>query len=212
MARQLIIDRSEQDWRLIRIVAILLFSFTSVLIILILTGVFDQKPFGPLLRGDQPGEFSLAGKGGDTFEQPAPWPAGEAPDQFSVHLTAAHTDGELDSGFGLVLAGLTSRLTVAVSPLGYVAVWEEENGGEPFYLMAWQPWPHVRTGTAENEIWVDVDNSTGYAMITAWIDRELLWQGKIRQTKEGAGLWIGSFGGRTSVDFWALDWFAKPDD
>ena len=48
------------------------------------------------------------------------------------------------------------------------------DGGEPHYLLPWQPWPHVRAGAAPNEIGLDVDNSGRH--VTARINRELLWQ------------------------------------
>jgi hypothetical protein len=176
------------------------------LILLIALGAFDPQPLGPLLRADQPGIYATAG---ETFvPQSPPWSSGKPPGRFSVRLTAANAAGELDSGYGLALGDDNRRLIVAVSPLGYIAIWEEASGGEPIYLQPWQTWPHVRTGQEANELWLDVETAGDDSRIAVWLNRELLWRGELDRLSPEVGLWLGSFDGATTVDFQKLEWFA----
>lgn len=199
-----------------RAASIGLVAVAAGLIILIAAGLFDPKPFGPLVRIDQPVPLSLSGRGERTFPQSAPWTTGAQPDRFSIRLTATHAAGEMDSGYGLALGDGARRLVVAVSPLGYVAVWEGGDGeigrlGDwEISHVPWQTWPHARQGGDANEIWLDVARVDGRAAITAWINRELLWQGEVDQSASEVGLWLGSFGGSTTVDYRTLEWFAGP--
>jgi hypothetical protein len=165
-----------------------------------------------MLRTDRPGALSSAAGDESAFPQSPPWPPGDAPDRFSIRLTAAHVDGETDIGYGLALGDGSRRLTVAVSPLGYVAIWEDGDAGGPVYHRPWQPWPHARRGAAPNEVWLDVADVNGRARIKAWVNRELLWQGEIDGPANEASPWLGSFGEPTTVDFQALEWFAETDN
>lgn len=184
-----------------------LVALVVLFIALSAAGTFDPQPLDSLRQSDQPGGHELPGAGEAFIPQPAPWPANGPPQRFSLRLTAAHAGGETDSGYGLALAGEAARLVVAVSPLGYVTV-REETGGERRDHLPWQPWPHVRLAEDRNEIWLDVANDDAGAHITAWINREQLWQGAVGWSPSEIELWLGSFGGPASVDFSALEWFA----
>jgi hypothetical protein len=198
--------RARRAWRVLRIVAAALAIVAGALILLIALGFFDPKPFGALIRTDRPGIYSTTNA--ELLPQSSPWPSDGPPGQFSVRLTAANAGGELDSGYGLALGDDARRLVVAVSPLGYVAIWEEAAGGGPIYFQPWQTWPHVRVEDQPNELWLDVATAGGKAEITAWINRELLWRGELALSSPEVGLWLGSFGTSTTVDFQQLEWFA----
>lgn len=62
-----------------------------------------------------------------------------------------------------------SPLTIAIDPIGYVAIWQMRDG-EREWLRHWQTWPHVRA--VDNEIWVVWEDG----LITVWINQEILWK------------------------------------
>ncbi len=193
--------------RLLRLAALGLLALSALVVALIAAGVFDLRPYGPLLRSDAPGVRTLPATGAATFPQSAPWAA--PPGRYSVRLRAAYVDGQADIGYGLALGDAAGRLVVAVSPFGYVSVWEER-GGETINHLPWQPWPHVGIAQAENEVWLDVVTSGARSQVTARVNREQLWQGEIERLSPQVGLWLGSFDGPAIVDFRALEWFAAP--
>jgi len=188
--------------RVLRLAAALLAVAAVALGLLIALGAFDPRPLGPLFRSTYPGSLGLAGEG--EFFQWRPSPFAALPARRSLRLTAAHVSGEMDSGYGLTLGD--GALTVAVSPLGEAAVWTAMEA-EKRYLLPWQPWPHVQTGAAGNEIWLDIDATTDPARVTAWINRERLWQGEIAPPSGEVAIWLGSAGGAVTVDFTALTWY-----
>jgi len=188
--------------RVLRLTAAALALVAVALVLLIALGAFDPRPLGPLFRSSYPGSLGL--EGGGEFFQWQPSPFATLPARRSVRLTAHHVSGEMDSGYGLALGG--GALTVAVSPLGEVAVWAT-TAGERRYLLPWQPWPHVRTGAASNEIWLDIDATANPAHVTAWVNRERLWQGEVALASDEVAPWLGSDGGAVAVDFTALTWY-----
>lgn len=187
--------------------AVALIGLVALFVVLIAAGAFDPRPLGPLLLTEQPGRRALAGAGEATFPQPSPWSPDALPARFSLRLSAALVAGEKDSGYGVALVGDGRRLLVAVSPLGYVTV-REEAGGQQTDPLPWQTWPHVGLDEAENEIWLDAARAGDGAQVTAWVNRERLWQGAVGWAPAGVELWLGSFGGPTAVDFDKLEWFA----
>lgn len=183
----------------------------AVAVLLIAAGVFDPQPLGPLLQTDRPGPHALNHPGETLIPATAPWPPDSPPARFSIRLKAAYRQGELDSGFGLALGSGSSRLVVALSPLGYVAVRQDAEDGQPVYPMPWQTWPHGRPGAAENELWLDVDQSdVGRTDVTAWLNRELLWRGELDKAPNDLSLWLSTYGAAVTVDFRSLEWFAAP--
>ncbi len=172
---------------------------TAVLITLILSGVFDPKPIGLPAWDVEPGEVQVAA-GGELVEwlQNAP----TLPPAYTLRLTAALVSGENDSAYGLAIGGADERLTIAVSPLGYVMI---EQGGEP--ILPWQTWPHVRTGEQTNEIWLDVRPSGAINQLTVRLNRELLWSGELEWSGKEIGLTAESFGETAVINFQRLELF-----
>ncbi len=193
----------------LRGLALALLAAGALAVALIAAGAFDPRPHGALVQTDQPGVFDIAAESETHHPQAAPWPPERPPGRITVRLGAAHATGEQDSGYGLALVGDAATLTVAVSPLGYLAVREESAAG-PQYHMPWQTWPHVRPEMQENEIWLDVEQQDGRATVMAWVNRERLWQGELEWAVSSAALWQGSFGGPATADFRRLEWFAAP--
>ena len=195
----------------IRWVAVVLLVVAVAFVALIARGAYDPRPCGDLMHRDQPGPLALARRG-ETFQRQKA-PLGGEPRCYTLRLSAAHAGGETDSGYGLALGDKRAALVVAVSPLGQAAMWQTVAGDdEPRYLLPWQPWPHVHTGTAPNEIWLDIRPGTESTGVTVRINRELLWQGVIDPPHYGEALWLGSFGGPVTVDFQTLDWFAPAEE
>lgn len=192
----------------LRVAAIIILLAAVATIGLIAAGAFDPKPYGLLAAVEQPGPQTAHGAGETVTPLDVPWP--DPPDRFSIRLTAAHTDGEADSGYGLTLGDGGDQLGVALSPLGYVSVWEEGTGAEPVARLPWQPWPHARPGTDANEIWLDVDQSGDGTAVTVWINRELLWRGEVDFTPRQASLYHITYGEPATVDFRRVEWFAEP--
>lgn len=195
----------------VRWLAVLLLLVAAGFVALVVRGTFDPRPCGSaaLVDSAQLGSLALAGRG-ETFEQ-QPFPFAGTPSCYAVRLTAAHITGEMDSGYGLAIGDRSAALVVAVSPLGESAVWQTiADEGEPRYLLPWQPWPHVRPGDVPNEIWLDVRRDGERTLVTARLNRELLWKGKVEALYPDAALWLGSFGGPVTVDFQTLDWYRPP--
>ena len=119
---------------------------------------------------------------------------------FSIRLTAHYEKGELDSGYGLLLSQENGNIALMVSPLGYVAIWQEPISAglksEHFYLP-WQTWPHVRTGDAVNEIMVVLEEDT----MSVRVNREWLWEGQQIGNISRIGVIGESYGGESSISF-----------
>ncbi|MFO7662230.1 MAG: hypothetical protein R6X18_06500 [Chloroflexota bacterium] len=202
-------DRQNHSERLVQIAAIIILAIASVTIILIMGGVFDPKPAGPLRESTKLGQFSL-GQAGEVvlIQLESPF-ANHHPGSYSVRLTSEYVSGETDSGYGLVLGNEDERIFVAVSPLGEAAVWRFSSTEEIDYQVAWQPWPHVRQGSIPNEIWLDVDGSEPNLQVTARINRELIWRGSVEAITPAAALWLAAFDGPFTVKMTELEWFSE---
>lgn len=181
-----------------------LLGLAGVFVALIVLGVFDPRPPGAEQATAAPGVHSLAGAG----EAMIPLDSPVTVEPYTVRLAAAYLDGETDSGYGLVVGDGAGALVVAVSPLGYAAVWQTSNGDQPLYHLPWQTWPHIHTGTSANEITIDIVPELTEAAVSVRINRELLWQSQIAAPAPGNALWLGSYGGPVTVDFRQVVWFA----
>lgn len=186
--------------RVLRLAAVALLVTAAGAVILIWSGAFDPLPASPVLQTERPGRLSLPGHGEAFFPQPAS-PAATN----SIRLTAAHAGGELDSGYGLRLGDDAQGLTVAVSPLGYVTVWETRDG-DKFDILPWQTWPHVRLGDEANEIWLVIEGDGEVQQVMVWVNRELLWQGTVQALPVGLAVWLASFDSPVTVDFQTVEW------
>lgn len=178
---------------------------TAVIILVILSGVNDPKPNGALV-GERPLFPQIIAPQAPRLT----WLEESVPtSSYTVRLTAAQEAGEtgrgMDVGYGLVLGSDNAHLAVAVSPLGYLSMWQETGQGTQI-IFPWQPWPHVRRDMEANEIWVDVDGSD---QITIRINREFLWEGKIEPVSGQIGVIAESFGETAVVDFRTLQIFEE---
>lgn len=132
---------------------------------------------------------------------------------YSLRLIASLRSGENDVGYGLVIGDEAKHLVLAVSPLGYASVWIESGespdspGRASTVLLPWQTWPHVRTGHAPNELWIEMEKE----QFIIRVNRERLWEGAIAGLDGQVGLFGISFGGPAEVDFDAIDLFAEQD-
>lgn len=176
---------------------------TAVIILLILAGVNDPKPNGALVVERPLFPQIVAPQAPRITWLEESIPAGD----YSVRLTARQEAGEtgrgMDVGYGLVLGIDDAHIAVAVSPLGYLSVWQEVDD-EMQVIFPWQTWPHVGRDLAENEIWVDVD---GNGRLTIRINREFLWEGEIEPVSGQIGVIAESFGEAAIVDFQTLQIF-----
>jgi len=121
--------------------------------------------------------------------------------EYSVRLNAAWGSGDQDIGYGLKLGNENEGTIVAVSPLGYVTIMEQQENQapagigleykEPDHIMPWQTWPHVRQESQTNEIWIDVMDSQ---MTSVRVNRELLWKGAAPLMGSDAFFWAESYG------------------
>lgn len=190
----------------VAVAALLILAVASVT--LITAGAFDPKPYGEMVSVEQPGRLTQ-GEAGESFT-PLPAPSLAPPGRFSIRLTANHEFGEQDSGYGLAIGGDGRRLVVALSPLGYVTVREDPSSGKSITHMPWQTWPHVRPGTAANEIWLDMEQDGDRTEVIVWINRELLWRGAVDFAPRQTSLYQVSFAAPATVNFSRVEWFAEP--
>ena len=97
--------------------------------------------------------------------------------------------------YGLNLGDGTEGAFAAVSPLGYASVFtisrDADESLHDEYVFELQPWPHVESGGAVNEIWLDVVDSK---LVSVRINRELLWTGEIQYAGENIYFWAEAFG------------------
>ncbi|MFN2136843.1 MAG: hypothetical protein ACK2UK_12865 [Candidatus Promineifilaceae bacterium] len=126
------------------------------------------------------------------------------PTDGQILLTARYYEGELDSGYGLLLQGQIDSLAIAVSPLGYAAVWRQAGNEIPepgAYVLPWQTWPHVHHGEDSNQILLTFIGPR----IEARINNELFWEGNFPTYSHRTGIIALSSGLETTIDFQALD-------
>ena len=202
--------------RWLRWTAVLLLLAAVIAILLMAAGAFDPRPIGAEQRQRLLAAETIPAHSRRLvwLDQPLPGPP------YTIRLTAAYQGGEPDIGYGLVLGTNQQHLAVALSPLGYVAIWQamskqmplNSDGSQPStFTLPWQPWPHVRGGIEANELWLDVDR-TGASTndrVTVRVNREWLWSGEVEMLEGQVGLWIESFGEAAVVDFQRLQLFSE---
>jgi hypothetical protein len=170
---------------LYRVTAVSLTTFL-LLILLIQLGMFDPKPIGQPIYA-QTLNRTLAVNANETTIQ---WLPVSLPDgAYSILLTANWQEGDDFSAYGVVVGSDDVYTAVTVSPLGYTAVTQNQSD-----LLPLQPWPHIKTGHATNEIWVDVTGS----QIRVRLNKELLWSGEAAPSGGNVGL-IGVSFAETAV-------------
>lgn len=171
--------------------AVLLAVVIGLMVLLIGIGLFDPRPVGDMRWQKSDIALSVQRRG-------VLWLNEGLAEQFTVRGTAVYQSGEQDSVYGLALGSAAEYLAVGVSPLGYVTVWQGET-----VLMPLQPWPHVRTGPASNEFWLDVRGDE----ITVWLNREILWVGKAAVAGD-VGVVAESWGETVEFQFIEITFFA----
>jgi hypothetical protein len=178
-------------------------------IALISAGVFDPKPQGKLADSfgiDQ--TLTVSGNQQTVwFDQSIP------PGSYTIRLSANLATGDLDNGYGLLLGNEDEYVGVAVSPLGYVTMWQSvaATGDTPqqISILPWQTWPHVNKNQDSNEIWIDV--TTG-DVSSVRLNRETLWQGSVPLSEHRYGIWANAFDGPANIDFSTLELFFDRSD
>jgi hypothetical protein len=178
--------------------AVLLLVITLLIVGLIASGVFDPSPFGQSLWHEDLSKMAV-----EPLSRQVSWIESETPQlPFTVRLTAAYGSGEYDSAYGLVLGDEESFFSVAVSPLGYLAIWETTSSDA--YYLNWQTWPHVQKDHGTNEIWLDIEGDRAQVRI----NREWLWEGNIEVQGRHIGILGESFGEEVIIEFESLKLFA----
>lgn len=191
-----------------------LISVTAIVgISLIAAGAFDPKPLGSHRWSKSLSELSVEPHGRQLL-----WLDQTVPDQsFTLRLSAAHGSGERDSSYGLLIGDDQAFLAIALSPLGYVSVWQHRASQtaagadeSELIIMPWQLWPHVRLGAEENEIWLDLSQKeAGKMQAGIRINREILWQGEVWMVPSQVGIIGESFGEGAMFSFRSLQLFSE---
>jgi len=184
------------DRKLFIFVTSFLLLVALLAIVAISGGLFDPKPQGELIsREDIDRQIRID----DDYQRLLSSNLSYA--DYSVRLSAAWSSGDQDIGYGLKLGNEDEGTIVAVSPLGYVTIMEQQENQaptgiglehkEPNHIMPWQTWPHVRQGNQTNEIWIDVMDSQ---MTSVRVNRELLWEGAAPLMGSDVFFWAESYG------------------
>lgn len=184
--------------------AVLLLLIIALMIGLIATGLFDPAPVGPLRWNRQDLQLSVAPQAREII-----WLREEVPDTaITIRATGALHSGEEDSGYGLIFGDEESYWAVAVSPLGYLAIWETtqaEGEVDDNYFLHWQTWPHINEAFEGNEIWVELVGDRA----SVRLNREWLWEGEIGDRSRRIGLLGESFGAAAEIVFPSVELFAE---
>lgn len=191
----------QQSWHWLGWSIVLIFAGAVMMISLISSGIFDPKPLGaPLATLPLESVALLAGWSQiNWLETTAPM------SDHTLRLGAALANGEVDSAYGLVIGSEQRSIVIAVSPVGYIAIWTNEDQ-RPETVLPWQTWPHVAQNQGVNEIWVDVEDD---ALTTVRINREILWQGALPVHGSRVGTWSASYGKPSEINFMYLESFTR---
>ncbi len=191
-------------WRWLGISAALVLLAIAMSIALISAGVFDPKPQGKLAESFNIDQTLTVGGTQQIgwFDQSIP------SDSYTIRLSANLMVGDLDSGYGLLLGNEDEYVGVAVSPLGYVTMWQSasatEDTPQQLNILPWQTWPHVNTNQGSNEIWIDVREEM---VSSVRLNREILWRGSVPLNEHYYGIWAESFAGPANIDFSLVEVF-----
>ncbi len=171
----------------------ILFLITAVsFFLLIFNGFFDPQPVGEVVWQHSFGTMTVPAKTKEIQWLAQPTSA----DDFSVRLTAQFVEGGLDTGYGLLVGDEHTHLIVAVSPLGYAFIQDNDS-----VIFPWQPWPHVHAEDESNEIWLN----RVHGELTIRLNRELIWVGPVELVDGEIGLYAESFAETAVIDFTAIE-------
>ena len=169
-----------------------------LLLVMGLIGLISAGVFDPPLVAES-GEVVVLNRPIATTNRTIDWLDQPITTPTTIRLTANHTDGELDSGYGLAVGTPDDYLVVAVSPLGYVMVAAVTATDVTSHVL-WQTWPHVATDSATNELQLDITD----AEVTARVNREWLWSGAWAGGDE-VGLYVETFNRPVTIQFQQLE-------
>ena len=190
--------------------AVFLLVFGVIGAIFVWSGIVDPKPIGELQVKISPVAKLLVDENRQIVWQDVSLPV----DGFSVRETAVFQSGNADSFYGIAIGNVQNYLVVGVSPLGYAMIEQSTINSQQSTTnnaqisksqphLPFQTWPHVRTGSTANEIWVDVVGDR----VTVRLNRELLWIGDVDGLDGRVGIWGESFGETAVIDFQQLQLF-----
>ena len=172
--------------------AIVLFGSILLIVLLVGSGWLDPQPAGSLRRQKELPAQAIGARSSEVM-----WLDEVTVADYSVRVRAVHQSGERDIMYGLVLGREGDYLVAAVSPLGYVGLWQGDR-----MILPLQPWPHVHHDSEPNEIWVDVENG----QVTVRINREVLWVGDV-DVAGGVGVMSESWGETAVIQFESIQLF-----
>jgi len=199
-------------------------GWSAVLLLLVAVGgisLISMGVFDPLTVGSEETSIPLNRQLTTSAEQVEWLDAAAAQDSFSVRLVAAYNTGEQDSGYGLAFGSPEDYLVVAISPVGYVTVFQvssfefKVSSSEPpisqsptlhsplstlHSLIPWQPWPHIRPGEQSNEFLLEMVGE----QVTIRLNGEWLWQGTWRGRGRTPALYLTTYNQSVTITFHEL--------
>ena len=107
-----------------------------------------------------------------------------------IALNTHLKNGNRDSGIGLLLTSDDTKLGVALSPAGYVTLWEMRGEAKTNHLP-WQTWPHVALGRGWNTLQVVFEGEE----VEVRVNDELLWREVWKREQIAVDLWGEGYGG-----------------
>lgn len=174
--------------RILNIIAVGLLLSILGAALLIAGGVFDPRVIGEEAATISPGAVAIGAE-----ETSSTWALELPPNasDFALIMNSRFVSGTVDSAAGVTVGLPTLSFSVAVSPAGYVGIWEQ-SGQAIDFLLPWQTWPHVQP--ENNEIWVESREGRW----TVRVNRELLWEGTSHSVcaagGSSAGYYLQSWG------------------
>jgi hypothetical protein len=190
--------------RSIRAFAILILAGVILVGLLVLSGLLDPRPQGAPVWQQARSELDLA----ELSEEIRFLTAYPIDSDIVLNLASRAASGELDIGYGLALSSDEDTIVIAVSPLGYAAIWEAGTAASPSgrnYLMPWQTWPHILSGRQENEIQLWTSGN----ILAVRVNHELLWQGAIPGQYDRVNLYGISYGDEAVIEARSIELFVE---
>ena len=193
-------------------------GWSAVLLLLVAVGgisLISMGVFDPPTVGGVEISIPLSRELTTPAEQVEWLDAAATQESFSIGLAATYTHGEQDSGYGLAFGSPEDYLVIAISPVGYVTVFQvssfefQVSSSDPPIsqsptphspLLPWQPWPHIRQGEQRNEFLLEMVGE----QMTIRLNGELLWQGTWRGRGRTPALYITTYNQPVTITFHEL--------
>jgi hypothetical protein len=168
-------------------------------IAIISSGRLDPQPAGPLQARLEARTIAIDGEETALDWQEAALPGPPA----SVRVRAASSGAE-SAVYGLALGGPEAYLAVAVSPAGITSVLIRHQGG-PEETLVWRSVLGAEPARVA-ELQIDL-SAAGEA--TAWVDRQVVWQGPWAGPGRQVGLLARGGSGDATVTFEGVELFGR---